>query len=117
MTTTNTIKKALVEKLIQDKVITLNDALILLEDDTKGRLPVSDFPFVDPTNIPLLPQYPYWPWGAPYYGQMPVTTGTYITVTANTHVIAGVGIVTYIVDYDTMLNSPFCAGITYTNHN
>ena len=55
MITTNTDKKALVEKLIQDKVITLDQGMLLLETE-KEYISTPAYPYNQ------WPQYGYWRW-------------------------------------------------------
>lgn len=87
MITTNIDKKNLVEKLLSDRTITIDQAFMLL-DDADARLPVSDFPFVQPIVYPNTLPYYQEPWfgiipptGWPYSGT--ICSGTSVTISGS----------------------------------
>lgn len=108
MITTNESKKVLVDKLLQDKVISLDDALVLLEEPemSLGNIQI---PCVQPSIYPVYP-YPIVPI-QPYY-QWPYTVicGDGLS-TSGTIVCGGGNITTQYVD---MNNLPAGSYISYT---
>jgi len=79
MITNNTDKKALVEKLFTDKVITL-DQMYMLLDEVEQPVPS----FVQPIYIPQIPVYPIYPSVQPLWPAGTWPWGTICDVTTST---------------------------------
>ena len=84
MITTNTDKKALIEKLFTDKKITLDEMIQLLTEP--DHIPVSDWPAIVYPQYPMWPAYPY---GGGWWGIIPpAPVSPYVwpggTITVNT---------------------------------
>ncbi len=109
MITTNTTKKELIQKLLDDKKVTMDEAFMLLDEPvaTKEYIP-----------YPTYPSWPYdsWPYQQPHYlhpGTTCITTalpGTCTTIYSGTAVCAGVGTIT-----DTVTRYPEGTTMHYTN--
>lgn len=66
MITTNETKKALIQKLLENKHISIDDAYMLLDESGPISQPI--YPY-----YPSYPQYP-WDFGKVYVGDYPPTT-------------------------------------------